>query len=286
MPHSGNPALLRCADGVIWYWGTDRHWYTVDDGQTWRPASIPLTSYYGRMLATGPNQIMCLTQYLIHDSPYPYSLDSSIRQYRFSYRRSGVLHQTDANASLALASRTPDKFTDLHIRADVRIDAANGIAFRIQPDGRSYYLFAVVLPDSQAYKLWFPHEVEAQKLAAPHAGEEEDRRIATGHPMCVLGRVDDGRLTVLSATKLLTETTEFVMDDLQPHDWLQMQVKVCGDLIQAAAQRQKGQPATYVGARDTTYSSGVVGLLTDRSTGAFKNVCLWDSPLMIRDLWD
>ncbi|MDP6495711.1 MAG: sialidase family protein, partial [Dehalococcoidia bacterium] len=168
MPHGGHPALVRGADGVIWYWCTDGHWYSVDDGQTWRPTPARLISYYGKMLLTGPNQVLCVTQYLIHDSPYPYSLDSCIRQYRFSYRRSGILQQSDAGASLALASRSSDKFTDLHIRADVRIDGANGIAFRVQPDGRSYYIFAVVLPDSQAYKLWFPPEVEAQKLAAPH----------------------------------------------------------------------------------------------------------------------
>ena len=155
----------------------------------------------------------------------------------------------------------------------------------MQPDGRSYYVFAVILQDSEAYKTWFPPKVEDQKLAAPHAGEEESRRIATGHPMCVLGRVDNGQLTVLSATKLLTETTEFVMEDLRGGDWLGMQVKVSGDLIQAAAQRQEGQPATYVGARDARYTSGGVGLVTDKSTGAFKNVCVWDRALMIRDLW-
>ena len=69
-------------------------------------------------------------------------------------------------------------------------------------------------------------------------------------------------------------------------DWLQIQVKVSGDLIQAAARKSKGQPATYVGARDASYSSGRVGLMTERSTGAFKNVCVWDKALMIREMWE
>ena len=270
---------------MIWYWCTDGHWYSVDDGQTWRPTPARLISYYGKMLMGGPNEVLCISQYLIHDSPYPYSLDSCIRQYRFSYRRNSVLEQTDSSSRLALVSLSNKEFTDLHMRADVQVDGANGIAFRVQPDGRSYYIFAVILPDSEAYKAWFPPEAEAQKLAAPHAGEEESRRITTGHAMCVLGRVDNGRLTVLSATKLLSETMEFTIEELQPSDWLRMQVKVSGDLIQAAAQKEKTQPATYVGTRDASYRSGGVGLLTDKTSGAFKNVCVWDKPLMIRDLW-
>ena len=98
MPHGGHPALVRGTDGVIWYWCTDGHWYSVDDGQSWRATPARLISYYGKMLITGPNEVLCVTQYLIHDSPYPYSLDSCIRQYRFSYRRSGTLQQTDSSA--------------------------------------------------------------------------------------------------------------------------------------------------------------------------------------------
>ena len=286
MPHSGNPELLRCSDGVIWYWGIQGHWYTADDGQTWRQATNQFKSYYGKMIETSPNHVLAVSQYLIHDSPYPYSLDSSVRQYRFSYRRSGILHQTDDEPSLAVASQSNSEHTDVHIRADVRVDGANGIAFRIQNGGRSYYVFSVILPGSEAYDLWFPPEIEARKLASPHAGEEEDRTMATGHPMCVLGRIDEGQLTVLRATKLLTETDEFSLGEVHPGDWLQMQVKVSGDLIQAAARKSKGQPATYVGARDASYSSGRVGLMTDRSTGAFKNVCVWDKALMIREMWE
>ena len=104
--------------------------------------------------------------------------------------------------------------------------------------------------------------------------------------MCVLGRVDNNQLTILSATKLLTRTTEFATEDLRPGDWLQMQVKVSGDLIQAAVRKQKDLPATYVGTRDASFSSGGVGLVTDRSTGAFKNVHIWDTALMIRELWE
>ena len=286
MPHGGRPAIVRGDDGVIWYWAATGHWYSADDGETWRPAPEALICYSAKMLMTGPNQLLCVTQYLSHDSPYPYSMDSTIRQYRFSYRRSGVLQQTDTKAPLAMASRSEGQFKDLHIRADVQVDGANGLAFHVQPDGKSYYVFAVILPESEAYNIWFPPEAEAKKLAAPHAGEEEDRRFATGYPMCALGRVDNGKLRVLSATKMLNLTTEFTIDQLRPGDWVEMQVKVSGDLIQAAAKQEKEYPAIYVGMREASYASGKVGLLTDRSSGAFKNVRVWDRAQMIRDLWE
>lgn len=274
MPHSGMPSLIRGSDGVIWYWGHGGHWYTIDSGQSWQRSPLIFPSYYGKMRMTGPREVLCVTQHLIHDSPYPYGMDSSIRKYHFSYRRSGIFRQTADNRPLALAIRADHDLADLHIRADVRVDGANGIAFHVQPDGKSYYIMAVVVPGN-VYDLWFPPEIEKKKLDMPHAGEEESRRFALGDPMCVLGRVEDGRLTVLTARKM--------MDSVKKGDWVQIQVKVTGDLLQGAARRDR--VATYVGVHDSHHKSGSTGLITDRSVGSFQKLYIWDTPHMMRDLW-
>ena len=71
---------------------------------------------------------------------------------------------------------------------------------------------------------------------------------------------------------------------------MQLQVKVEDDLIQAAV--NKGQDdfvgaTTYIGIRDSTYEEGGIGLITDDgSLGEFKNLHVWSSPQMIRDLWN
>ncbi len=279
MPHSGLPELERGPDGVVWCWGHDGHWYSADDGQTWRPTAARLPCYYGKMLATGPGQLLCVSQHLIHDSPYPYYHDATIRQYRFSYRRSGVMRQTDADAPLALLTRADSDCTDLHLRAEVRVDGVNGLAFRVQPDGQSYYIFMVILPDSEVYQEWFPPEVETEKLSAirgeERLGGSDHWNIAQGYPMLVLARVDNNHPVVLAGWRFMSSVSQ--------GDWLQLQVEVSGDLIQAAA--RKDGPATYVGTRDPTYASGAIGLFTDQSPGGFRNIAIWDSPQMMRHLW-
>ena len=102
MPHAGMPNLVRTSDGTIWYWGA-RHYYSLDDGKTWQglPDSQAFPAYYGKMQAAG-NQLLCITQKDIGDSPYPHLHDASIEQIRFSGRRLGVMQQTDPGASPAL----------------------------------------------------------------------------------------------------------------------------------------------------------------------------------------
>ncbi len=274
MPHSGMPEVARCPDGVIWYLGSDGLWYSVDDGASWNKG-IYVPSYYGKMLALGPGKILCVTSQGCGDNPYPNYHDASIRQSRLFYKRIVVFEQTDEAAEMALARRTSDMLTDLHLHAEVQINGANGLAFGIQPDGRSYYFFGVVLktPGSQVYDSWFPPEVVAEQLR-----ETINRgAIPEGDPMVVLARIDNGKRVVLRSWRC--------SDSPKQGDWMQMQVKVSGDLIQAAIKNDRGDLPIYVGVRDETYPSGGIGLVTDKCTGTFKNVYVWDSPQMIRDLW-
>jgi len=272
MPYSGMPELAQGSDGVVWYWGHDGHWYTLDDGQSWHPVPQRMGSYYGKMVYVGPNRLLSVT-HTIGDSPYPHWYDACIKQYRFSYRRAATMEQTDAEATSAVYVRRRADFADLHLRADVRYDGANGLAFRVQPEGDSYYVFAVVSPDEEVYAPWLPSPEQQEVLSAHYI--VANWALHHCEPMAILARVDNGELQVLRGIRLWKK--------LEKGTWIQMQVKVTGDLLQGAV--NAGSRPIYVGARDATYQSGQVGLFTDQSTGAFKHFCAWSRPQMIRDLW-
>ncbi len=285
MPHAGMPNLVRTSDGTIWYWGA-RHYYSLDDGKTWQglPDSQAFPAYYGKMQAAG-NQLLCITQKDIGDSPYPHLHDASIEQIRFSGRRLGVMQQTDPGASPALLKLEGERYADLHLRADVQLEKAEGLAFHISPDGRSYYAFMVVMPGTEARKRWEPPPEQGSTLSAYFPGlldEHVRERIEKGifkitpHPIAVLARMDNGQLTALRG---------FNVADVKSGTWVQLQVKVRGDLIQAAFSDGSSAPV-YLGVRDATYKEGAIGLSTDGgSQGEFKNLAIWSSPRMIRDLW-
>lgn len=126
MAHSGIPEITRAGDGVIWYWGLDGHWYTEDDGKTWQKMPFYLRQYYGRMTEAAPNTMLCVTQHLIHDTPYPTWYDSSIRMFRFSWQRTGILQQTNVDARRVLSARKDLEFGNVHARADVRVTGSRG----------------------------------------------------------------------------------------------------------------------------------------------------------------
>jgi len=289
MGNTGLPEVAGGSDGVIWYWGLDGHWYTVDEGKTWQAAPVRFTSYYGKMVEAAPGLILSVTQNQIQDSPYPWSHDASVEMVRFAYRRLGVLEQADATAPAVLLRRTGEGLADLHLRAEVRLDGATGLAFRVSPDEAFCYVFAVIMPGTPVYQKWFPPEVQAPVLSANYT-PEDTRTVAAGYAMAVIARMDAGKLHVLRGTRLT---------GVKRGDWVQLQVKAKGDLIQGAVNSELGLPQrglsggdtnrdtgpAYVGARDATYDSGGVGLLTDMSTGAFSSFCVWPAPQMMRDLW-
>jgi len=272
-PNSGMPSLVRGSDGVIWYWDIRGHWYSTDEGETWKQAPLRLRSYYGKMVEAQPNQMLCVTQYLNEDCPYPHFHDAAIRQYRFRWKRSGIVEQSDRNAPMALARNSNVELADLHLRMDLRANDASGVAFRIQPGTTSCYVAAVVLPGTPGYEKWSPPRRELPSVAVPATLLAY---AAQGEPMLVLGRVDDGTLTVLSGIR---------MKSLKPNALVRLQVKAKGDLIIVAA-RTPGSHAVYTTARDDTFARGALGLLTDNSAGTFSNLYVWSKPQMMRYLWE
>jgi hypothetical protein len=285
MPHAGKPSMVRTSDGTIWYWGA-RHYHSLDDGKTWQglPDSQVFPAYYGKMMAAG-NQILCITQKDIGDDPYPPLRDASIEQIRFSGRRIAVLRQTSRNDSTAIIKLEGPGYSDLHLRADVRLDKADGVAFRVSPDGKSYYALMLVMPGADVRKRWTPPPVQGATLSAYFPGmldvashDEIEKGIVkiAPRPLAVLARVDNGHLTVLRGINA---------GEANPGTWVQVQVKVRGDLIQAAVANGSAPP-NYLGVHDATYTEGAIGFLTDAgSQGEFKDLDLWPSPQMMRDLW-
>ena len=273
MGHSGIPEVTRGSDGVIWYWGLDGHWYTEDDGVTWRKMPFFLSQYYGMMTEAAPNTMLCVTQHLIHDSPYPYWYDSTVRMYRFSWRRAGIMKQEETGKGLSLLVRKEPESGDLHMRADVRVDGVAGIACHVQGDMKGYYTLAIVLPGSSAFARYFPPKAQAETLAANYGGDDLTKPTGA-QPMIVLSRVEGDKVTVLRGMQT---------PELGPGSWVRLQLKVSGDIIQGAVNTE---PAVYVSARDGTFNTGRVGVVTDQSSGAFRNVGIWKEPQMIRDLWE
>jgi hypothetical protein len=236
------------------------------------------------MLEAEPGQLLCVTQHLIGDSPYPYWYDSSIRMDRFRWRRSGVLKQTSDGVRFARAISREETFGDMHARARVRLDGVNGIIFHVSDDGRSYYFLGVVLRGHPLYKEYFPPEVQDETLAATYAGAEQFS-FALGRSMVVLARVQEGEVTLLRGLRILQISPSY---HVEAGTWSEMQVRVDGDLIQGAVKigdEERFPWAVYVGARDATLAEGYVGVYSDRSTGAFRDIEVWDTPQAIRDLW-
>lgn len=273
MGNAGLPEMTRCKDGTIWYFGIDGHWYTLDDGKSWHKLPQVFTSYYGKMTDIGPSRLMCVSQKGTYDSPYPWYTDSCVEQLRFSYRKIGVAKHNDATSRLSIIKRSGQSLKDMQLRVKVKLDKADGMAFRMSPDGKSGYLFAIVMPGSEAYERWFAQKPQEATLSA--INPDERYIYPMGNPFAVIARIDDGVLKVLRGAKV---------HDVHPGSWLQLQVKATGNLIQAAINGGNDTPR-YVGVKDSTYKAGTIGLMSDQSQGEFKDICAWDKPLMIRDLW-
>ena len=280
MPYSGMPELKRVSDGTIWYWGHDSHWFTYDDGASWHELPFRFSCYYGRMVEGANKTMVCTTMNNIGDSPYPHWTDSNIRLYRFSWRKSGTLYQNNADQPNVLITRKDTVLRDLHIKADMRVDGATGLAFHIQPDGKSYHCLAVVMPGSEVYEKWFMPKGQEENQAVYYSIVEEkykEQNNTIREPMLVLAKKEGDKITVLRSTSLKQR------DGFPKGSWVRLQLKVSGGLIQGAI---NSDPPTYIGIHVTNSGSGAIGLFTDVSTGAFKNIEIWKKPQMIRQLWD
>jgi hypothetical protein len=152
------------------------------------------------------------------------------------------------------------------------VDKVSGLAFHISPDGRSYYALAVVMPGSEVYERWLAPRSQEDTLSATYIAEKN--MFATGDPMLALVRVDNGIVTPLRRVRERGVSAGM---------WVELQVKITGNLIQGAL--STGNNGIYTGANDLNLRSGAIGLITDHSLGAFKNLTIWNKPQMIRDLW-
>ena len=112
---------------------------------------------------------------------------------------------------------------------DVRLDKAHGVAFHISPDGKSFYVFATTMPGTEAYKRWAFPVMQDEVLSAWHPGILEthapDDRVL---PVIVLARVENGKIKVLRGMGI---------GNVKKGEWMQLQVKVKDDLIQAAVNK-------------------------------------------------
>jgi len=172
------------------------------------------------------------------------------------------------------------------------MDGLNGLIFRVSPDGKSYYAFVVILRGHALYETYFPPEVEEEKLSATYDGatrveyEKSSRGylFGLGHSMAVLAKIEKGEVTVLRGMRIVGTSPSYRVKE---GTWCQMQVKAQGELIQAAVKTSDPRFPTpiYLGLRDATLTSGRVGVFADRSTGRFRNLEMWKSAQMIRDLW-
>ena len=302
MPHAGKPDMVKCGDGTIWYWG-EGHYYTLDEGKSWYhlpPETYFIESYYGKMMAAGKNRIVCVSQKDISDSPYPHTFDGCIERSYIEYKRTCIVKQNQSDSSLALVKLKGKTFGDLHLKVDVKVDRAEGVAFGISHDSSSYYVFAVVRSEDELRKRWSPPVNEGQTLSAWFLGlqyEHVRERVEKGlnpadkiftRPLAVIAKVENGKITVLRGIAAPRINNEKAIQEIKKGTWIQMQIKVSGNLLQCSFNdRASHCGAVYLGVNASEYTGGEVGLFTDAgSQGEFKNLCLWKSPRMIRDLWD
>ena len=258
-PLSGYPYMYRACDETIFYYDDTALRYTCDDGETWH--SLPLGyAYYGQLVEATPGHIVSITQMNIGDCAYPWKHDTAMMQTSFDYRRTGVVEQTEAAGSAATATLGETQYGDFHLYAQIRADGETGLIF--SADGDSYWFAALVIP--------------CNKFRAPGKAEKGEQDSAL-----VLGRCEAGRITVLRRV---------YTSKIAPGSWIEMQIDRKGNILKAAVKFSNEDwstgkfPAVY-NVLCGDFGKGKIGLFTNRSTGAFRNVRIGTGGLDIRSNW-
>lgn len=258
--HSGYPYLLRTSDGVIFYYCHTAVRYTCDDGATW--GSIPTGySYYGQMAEAGPGRIVAVTQKNIGDCCYPWKHDTAMLQTTFDYARIKRVEQSDPSLAGCVAALGEMPGAAFHMYAEVRADGESGIALNITDSG--YGFAAVVVPKNEF------------RSPGKAAGTDQDAGLVIGK--CENGAIEPLRTIYIGKVALGA--------------WIEMQIDMQGGVLKAAAKLSEadwttgGSPATYATVRDDFGGPGSVGLFTNKSTGAFKNVTLGPGGTEMRSNW-
>jgi len=252
--HSGYPYMRRASDGTVFYYAHRAIKYSCDDGQTW--ADLPLGfSYYGQLAEIEPGRMLAMTQRNIGDAPYPWKCDASILQTTFDYERTGLVEQDDPDASGALALLDVGEATDFHAAMELRVDAASGLAYQVNESG--YRFVAVTLP---------MNEFNAPGRAA--SGRQ--------NAFVIVGEVQGG------TTKITRKTCA---GKVTPGSWMELQVTRKDDVLATAVKLSADEPASYSAVRDEGSRAGRLGLFTNRSTGAFRNIRFAAAGGQIRTNW-
>ena len=251
--HSGYPYLHRAGDGTVFFYTLYGLLYSCDDGRTWHEYPIG-NSYYGQLTEIAPGRMLAVSQQYIGDAAFPYVHDTSIVQTTFDFSRTGVLEQTNADLSEAFLELDERDFTRFHLFAEMRADGETGIVFARRGDD---YHFAVV-------------GVPCNDFRAPGAaaGREQNAYL-------MYGKKENGRITVLRRV---------FFERLLPSSWVAVQVAMADGTVKIAVKKGAGSPAKYLVVRDD-FAPGKIGVFTNRSTGAFRNVILAEEARPLRDHW-
>jgi hypothetical protein len=266
----GQPFLHKSDDGTLWHCGgAGAIWATLDEGTTWQKVVTPRNLYYPQLLETRPGHIMSLSQYGIGDDAFPHFFDSSIRQVDFDFERRVVIEQKVGDETSIMLAKDAN-LRDLHMHVEARLGYAVSFLFHASADAGTYHAYRVELSDR----------------VDDHAPDWEGHFFKVMHSIV---KVVDGRENILWSRGFGRQARG---------GWVEMQVKVDGDLIQGAfrtlhtAQRSIYHTEPYyISVRDGDLDGGTVGLRAEAipafsaSPAAFRNLAVYDQPMMMRDHW-
>lgn len=251
--HSGYPYLTRASDGTIFFYALYGLLYSCDDGASWHELGLG-NSYYGQITEASPGRMLAVTQRNVGDASFPYVHDTSMLQTAFEYRRIAALEQTDGTAYGSIAELGEAPLGSFHLFAEMRVDGESGIVFQL--NGNDYGFAAVVIPCNEF------------RTPGAAAGSEQNAYL-------LYGTCKDGKIAVHRRT---------MIDRMAPSSWLAIQLSMEDGLLKIAVKKSADSPAKYLVVQGGS-EAGKLGLFTNRSTGAFKNVRISEKPAMLRDSW-
>ena len=173
--------------------------------------------------------------------------------FAFRYRRADVLEQISSEQGVAINLLDVPASSDRHVHVWVRPDHCAGLAIRVQPEGEN---------------CCYVYLLETKALEKEHP--ESQKKVDAFH---VLGKVEGGQMKLLRRRYI---------GEIPAGQWIQMQVRTEGDLLQGAILEEF---AHYLSVRDASFDKGGVGVATLGSTGGFKNFQTLPASQSIRSAW-
>ena len=254
--HSGYPYMRRASDGTIFLCTHTSMMYSCDEGETW--GNFPFgQAYYPQMAELAPGKMLTVVQRNIGDQPFPWRHDTSMRQKTFDYERVSVPRQCDANAVGALAALNVGSPADFHLALEVQLGAASGIAYDVTESGYGFV---------------------ALTMNVTRARLGRDETPAPQNVFLQIGEVEGGETRILRRN---------CIGKALEGSWVEFQLSRSGDLMKAACSLSPADvwDATYHCFGDKKEGGGALALLTNKSSGAFRNVRFEAEALSIRENW-